>query len=190
MQYVCISSMSTHTECLLLHTLYACMQNRMIQIPLGTASFLSTYYQQYHSATLYTTTLYCLHISTRVYRHEEIAEMLCLQYHYQHLLSSATTLHFGPAHPAAHGVLRCMLGLVGEYVVACTITLGLLHRGTERLLEYRTPLQRVYFLLYTLCVYATYDGMYAVPLLVVVLFMHSIQQSKQYGITTATTTTG
>nr|QHQ98680.1 NADH dehydrogenase subunit 7 [Rhynchopus humris] len=60
-----------------------------------------------------------------------------------HILSSATTLHFGPAHPAAHGVLRCMLGLVGEYVVACCITLGLLHRGTERLVEYRSPLQCV-----------------------------------------------
>lgn len=46
-------------------------------------------------------------------------------------------LHFGPAHPAAHGVLRCILMMRGEYVVGCILTLGLLHRGTEKLMEMR-----------------------------------------------------
>ena len=50
-----------------------------------------------------------------------------------------SVLHFGPAHPAAHGVLRCMLCMRSEYVVGCTLTLGLLHRGTERLMEMRHP---------------------------------------------------
>ena len=49
----------------------------------------------------------------------------------------ATVLHFGPAHPAAHGVLRCILVMRGEYVVSALLTLGLLHRGTEKLIELR-----------------------------------------------------
>ena len=52
-----------------------------------------------------------------------------------------TTLHLGPAHPAAHGVLRCVLHMRGEHVAGCVLTLGLLHRGTEKLLELRHPLQ-------------------------------------------------
>ena len=51
----------------------------------------------------------------------------------------SSILHFGPAHPAAHGVLRCMLCMRGEYVMGCTLTLGLLHRSTERLMELRHP---------------------------------------------------
>jgi len=51
--------------------------------------------------------------------------------------SGTTTLHFGPAHPAAHGVLRMVLVLRGEWVVGSVLTLGLLHRGTEKLLETR-----------------------------------------------------
>ena len=48
-----------------------------------------------------------------------------------------SALHFGPAHPAAHGVLRCILLMRGEYVVGTVLTLGLLHRGTEKLMEMR-----------------------------------------------------
>ena len=55
--------------------------------------------------------------------------------------SSSTTLHMGPAHPAAHGVLRAMLCMRGEYVLGCVLSLGLLHRGTEKLLELRHPMQ-------------------------------------------------
>ena len=51
------------------------------------------------------------------------------------------TLNFGPQHPAAHGVLRLVLELVGETVVKATPHIGLLHRGTEKLIEYKTYLQ-------------------------------------------------
>ena len=51
------------------------------------------------------------------------------------------TINFGPQHPAAHGVLRLVLELVGETVVKATPHIGLLHRGTEKLIEYKTYLQ-------------------------------------------------
>jgi NADH dehydrogenase (ubiquinone) Fe-S protein 2 len=51
------------------------------------------------------------------------------------------TLNFGPQHPAAHGVLRLVLELNGETVVAADPHIGLLHRGTEKLVEYKTYLQ-------------------------------------------------
>jgi NADH dehydrogenase (ubiquinone) Fe-S protein 2 len=51
------------------------------------------------------------------------------------------TLNFGPQHPAAHGVLRLILELDGEVISRCDPHIGLLHRGTEKLLEYKTYLQ-------------------------------------------------
>ena len=48
------------------------------------------------------------------------------------------TLNFGPQHPAAHGVLRLVLELNGESVVRADPHIGLLHRGTEKLIEYKT----------------------------------------------------
>ena len=51
------------------------------------------------------------------------------------------SLNFGPQHPAAHGVLRLVLELSGELVKKCDPHIGLLHRGTEKLLEYKTYLQ-------------------------------------------------
>ncbi len=51
------------------------------------------------------------------------------------------TLNFGPQHPAAHGVLRMILDLDGEVVERVDCHIGLLHRGTEKLLEYKTYLQ-------------------------------------------------
>ena len=48
------------------------------------------------------------------------------------------TLNFGPQHPAAHGVLRLVLELSGEYVIKADPHIGLLHRGTEKLIEYKT----------------------------------------------------
>lgn len=48
------------------------------------------------------------------------------------------TLNFGPQHPAAHGVLRLILVLDGETVVRADPHIGLLHRGTEKLIEYKT----------------------------------------------------
>lgn len=51
------------------------------------------------------------------------------------------TLNFGPQHPAAHGVLRLILELKGEIVELAEPHIGLLHRGTEKLIEYKTYLQ-------------------------------------------------
>lgn len=51
------------------------------------------------------------------------------------------TLNFGPQHPAAHGVLRLVLELTGETIVFADPHIGLLHRGTEKLIEYKTFLQ-------------------------------------------------
>ena len=51
------------------------------------------------------------------------------------------TLNFGPQHPAAHGVLRLILELNGEMVVSADPHIGLLHRGTEKLIEYKTYTQ-------------------------------------------------
>jgi NADH dehydrogenase (ubiquinone) Fe-S protein 2 len=47
-------------------------------------------------------------------------------------------INFGPQHPSAHGVLRLVLELNGEIVKKATPHIGLLHRGTEKLIEYRT----------------------------------------------------
>ena len=56
------------------------------------------------------------------------------------------SLNFGPQHPAAHGVLRLVLELDGEVVVRADPHIGLLHRGTEKLMETRTWLQSVPYL--------------------------------------------
>jgi NADH-quinone oxidoreductase subunit D len=53
------------------------------------------------------------------------------------------TLNFGPQHPAAHGVLRLVLELDGEVVERVDPHIGLLHRGTEKLIEYKTYPQAV-----------------------------------------------
>jgi NADH-quinone oxidoreductase subunit D len=53
------------------------------------------------------------------------------------------TINFGPQHPAAHGVLRLVLELDGEVVERADPHIGLLHRGTEKLIEYKTYLQAV-----------------------------------------------
>ena len=52
--------------------------------------------------------------------------------------SQSLLLNFGPVHPAAHGVLRLILALDGETIVAADPHIGLLHRGTEKLIEYKT----------------------------------------------------
>ena len=51
------------------------------------------------------------------------------------------TLNFGPQHPAAHGVLRLILELDGEIVERADPHIGLLHRGTEKLIENKTYIQ-------------------------------------------------
>ncbi|HEU0071856.1 MAG TPA: NADH-quinone oxidoreductase subunit D, partial [Alphaproteobacteria bacterium] len=53
------------------------------------------------------------------------------------------TMNFGPQHPAAHGVLRLVLEMDGEVIERADPHVGLLHRGTEKLIEYKTYLQAV-----------------------------------------------
>ena len=51
------------------------------------------------------------------------------------------SLNFGPQHPAAHGVLRLVLYLEGELIKRTDVHIGLLHRGTEKLIEYKNYIQ-------------------------------------------------
>lgn len=53
------------------------------------------------------------------------------------------TMNFGPQHPAAHGVLRMVMEMDGEIVRRIDPHIGLLHRGTEKLIEYKTYLQAI-----------------------------------------------
>jgi NADH-quinone oxidoreductase subunit D len=53
------------------------------------------------------------------------------------------TMNFGPQHPAAHGVLRMVMEMDGEVVRRIDPHIGLLHRGTEKLIEYKTYLQAI-----------------------------------------------
>ncbi len=53
------------------------------------------------------------------------------------------TLNFGPQHPAAHGVLRMVMEMDGEVVERCDPHIGLLHRGTEKLIEHKTYTQAI-----------------------------------------------
>jgi NADH-quinone oxidoreductase subunit D len=53
------------------------------------------------------------------------------------------TMNFGPQHPAAHGVLRMVMEMDGEVVQRIDPHIGLLHRGTEKLIEYKTYLQAI-----------------------------------------------
>ena len=52
-------------------------------------------------------------------------------------------VNFGPQHPSAHGVLRLILKLDGEVVLHASPHVGLLHRGTEKLIEYKTYTQAI-----------------------------------------------
>src|SRR3954463_4266941 len=51
------------------------------------------------------------------------------------------SINFGPQHPAAHGVLRLILELNGEVIKKADPHIGLLHRGTEKLIEFKNYLQ-------------------------------------------------
>ena len=50
-------------------------------------------------------------------------------------------LNFGPQHPAAHGVLRLILEIFGERILYCDPHIGLLHRGSEKLIEHKSYIQ-------------------------------------------------
>jgi NADH dehydrogenase (ubiquinone) Fe-S protein 2 len=51
------------------------------------------------------------------------------------------TLNFGPQHPAAHGVLRLIIEMQGEFILRADPHIGLLHRGTEKLIEFKSYIQ-------------------------------------------------
>jgi NADH:ubiquinone oxidoreductase subunit D len=55
-------------------------------------------------------------------------------------------LNFGPQHPAAHGVLRLLLGVFGEVLFLAIPHIGLLHRGTEKLMEFKNFFQNIPYL--------------------------------------------
>jgi NADH-quinone oxidoreductase subunit D len=59
------------------------------------------------------------------------------------MIMQSYALNFGPQHPAAHGVLRLVLELDGEVIERADPHIGLLHRGTEKLMEYRPYLQSI-----------------------------------------------
>ena len=56
------------------------------------------------------------------------------------------SINFGPQHPSAHGVLRLVLDMYGEVVTRADPHIGLLHRGTEKLMEFKTVLQGLPYL--------------------------------------------
>ena len=56
------------------------------------------------------------------------------------------TMNFGPQHPAAHGVLRLVLEVAGEKVIYSDPHIGLLHRGTEKLMESKNYIQNLPYL--------------------------------------------
>lgn len=64
----------------------------------------------------------------------------------QKIKLKSLNLNFGPQHPAAHGVLRLILKLNGEVVLNADPHIGLLHRGTEKLMESRSYLQNIPYL--------------------------------------------
>src|SRR5690349_12385788 len=54
---------------------------------------------------------------------------------------SSYNLNFGPQHPSAHGVLRLIINALGERVLGADPHIGLLHRGTEKLIEHKNFFQ-------------------------------------------------
>jgi len=61
----------------------------------------------------------------------------------ENIQDKTMTINFGPQHPAAHGVLRLILEMDGEVITRADPHIGLLHRGTEKLIEHKTYLQAV-----------------------------------------------
>ena len=59
--------------------------------------------------------------------------------------TETTVINFGPQHPSSHGVLRILLELDGELINRIEPEIGQLHRGTEKLIEYKTYLQNIPF---------------------------------------------
>jgi len=74
------------------------------------------------------------------------------------------TMNFGPQHPAAHGVLRLVLEMNGESIIRADPHIGLLHRGTEKLIEYRTYQQALPY----------FDRLDYVSMMLKNMLMHSV----------------
>ena len=74
--------------------------------------------------------------------------MLKIKFNYNPKIfrSRIFNLNFGPQHPSAHGVLRLILTLNGEMVMRADPHIGLLHRGTEKLVEHKNYLQALPYL--------------------------------------------
>lgn len=70
-----------------------------------------------------------------------LSSFLCLERIVVEKVVRNIQLNFGPQHPAAHGVLRLVLELSGEQVLRSDPHIGLLHRATEKLIEYKTYTQ-------------------------------------------------
>jgi NADH dehydrogenase (ubiquinone) Fe-S protein 2 len=65
---------------------------------------------------------------------------------FEQKLVKAYTINFGPQHPSAHGVLRLLLEMYGETIITADPHIGLLHRGTEKLMEYKNYTQGLPYL--------------------------------------------
>lgn len=61
-------------------------------------------------------------------------------------LIKSYTINFGPQHPSAHGVLRLLLEMYGETIINADPHIGLLHRGTEKLMEHKSYAQGLPYL--------------------------------------------
>jgi len=68
-------------------------------------------------------------------------ECMAIEHTMKQKITKCMSLNFGPQHPAAHGVLRLVLSMNGEVVDRADPHIGLLHRGTEKLIEYKTYIQ-------------------------------------------------
>ena len=76
-----------------------------------------------------------------VYSQKKITSLMAIEKALTQKKMRHFTINFGPQHPAAHGVLRLVLEMNGEVVQRADPHIGLLHRGTEKLIEYKTYLQ-------------------------------------------------
>jgi NADH-quinone oxidoreductase subunit D len=85
----------------------------------------------------------------------------------EEIKSQEMLLNMGPQHPSTHGVLRLILTLEGETIVDCTPVIGYLHRGMEKIFEYRTYMQGVRY---------TDNSDYLSPMLCEIAFVGAVEQ--------------
>ena len=83
------------------------------------------------------------------------------------ITSEEMLLNMGPQHPSTHGVLRLVLTLEGETIVACTPVIGYLHRGMEKIFENRTYMQGIRY---------TDNSDYLSPMLCEIAYVGAVEQ--------------